>query len=342
MTLDRFTCVALGASIVVGTTTLYLSYRMNCTLMREVTLLAEVVSDIRKEIAEMKALLTRRKPGIAYSLSDEADVYYDFSDEGDDENNIIQDNHINSCSEEQILFQVDKLMENIRSNCDNSATYYQDILLLKNKFFNNPEYLWRLAKATHTYADVVGEQGDKTKKQQLAYEALKITSTALALTDDSANVHKWYAICLGSVGEYETVQNKIKNGFTFKEHTLLAMRLNPSDDSLHHLLGRWCYEVAQLSWIERKVATALYGEVPGASLEEARNHFLEAETLRQQGVWHENRLFIAKTYIGEGQYANAVKWLAKASETEDYEKVETVVAAEVAELKKRYAGYGRV
>jgi len=32
-----------------------------------------------------------------------------------------------------------------------------------------------------------------------------------------------------------------------------ALEIHPNDAYLHHLLGRFRYEVANLSWIERKV-----------------------------------------------------------------------------------------
>ena len=39
---------------------------------------------------------------------------------------------------------------------------------------------------------------------------------ALSIDDDCAEAHKWYALCLGSAGEYEPMNQKIKNGFIFK------------------------------------------------------------------------------------------------------------------------------
>ena len=53
----------------------------------------------------------------------------------------------------------------------------------------------------------------------------------------------------------------------------------------------------QLSWIERKMASTLFASPPSASLPEAIQHFLQAEKLKPDG-WKENRLFIAKCFIG--------------------------------------------
>lgn len=48
-------------------------------------------------------------------------------------------------------------------------------------------------------------------------------------------------------------------------------------------------------------------------MEEARDHFLEAERLKPQG-WKENRQFLAKSLIKIGDIAQAVTWLEKADE----------------------------
>ena len=67
----------------------------------------------------------------------------------------------------------------------------------------------------------------------------------------------------------------------------------------------------QLSWVERKMAATLFATPPAASLPEAVEHFLRAEQLRPAG-WKENRLFLAKCSIGQGEYNQAVIWLDRA------------------------------
>ena len=65
--------------------------------------------------------------------------------------------------------------------------------------------------------------------------------------------------------------------------------------------------VVQLSWIERKMAATLFASPPSASLPEAVTHFLQAERLKPDG-WKENRLFIAKCFIGNS-YKRASRFL---------------------------------
>lgn len=75
---------------------------------------------------------------------------------------------------------------------------------------------------------------------------------------------------------------------------------------------RFCYEVAELSWLERKMAAVLFADPPSSTMEEAKDHFLAAEKLKPDG-WKENRQYIAKCYIQMGEIKTAVEWLEKAS-----------------------------
>lgn len=66
---------------------------------------------------------------------------------------------------------------------------------------------------------------------------------ALKLDEANPECHKWFAIAVGSLSEFVGTQQKIQNGYLFKKHVDIAVKLKPLDPTLHHMLGRWCYEV---------------------------------------------------------------------------------------------------
>lgn len=70
--------------------------------------------------------------------------------------------------------------------------------------------------------------------------------------------------------------------------------------------------MANLSWIERKVAGTLFAEVPAATLPEAIEDFKSAHRLNVK-PWKENSLYLAKCYLAESNYSEAVKWLDDAA-----------------------------
>ncbi|XP_010124465.1 PREDICTED: regulator of microtubule dynamics protein 2, partial [Chlamydotis macqueenii] len=116
-----------------------------------------------------------------------------------------------------------------------------------------------------------------------------------------------FAIMCGYMSQFESVQNKIRNGYLFKEHLDKAIELKPQDPFLYYLNGRWCYSVAQLSWIEKKVAAALFGTPPTSTVEEALQNFLKAEEMCP-GYSKCNYVYLAKCYKDLGQKNNALKY----------------------------------
>lgn len=52
--------------------------------------------------------------------------------------------------------------------------------------------------------------------------------------------------------------DQIKNGVIFKNYIIMALEICPDDSELHYLLGRFKYEIANLSWIEKKVNFKFY------------------------------------------------------------------------------------
>eukprot|EP00058_Branchiostoma_floridae_P011302 XP_002596790.1 hypothetical protein BRAFLDRAFT_120481 [Branchiostoma floridae] len=206
---------------------------------------------------------------------------------------------------EASLVRVDTLHN---GSLQNKEEAYNMLVQLKEKHSGSAEVLWRLSRSMMAKFD--GE-ADPQKRQDLCFQAKGLAEVALAIDANSADAHKWFAIALGSCSEFLSVQDKIKDGYKFKEHIERALELRPNDATVHHLLGRWCYEVTMLSWVERKVASALFAAPPNSSVDEALEHFLEAEDI-EPGFYKANSLYIAKCYIQNSDYCNATLWLEKA------------------------------
>ncbi|KAM4041377.1 LOW QUALITY PROTEIN: regulator of microtubule dynamics protein 2 [Anomaloglossus baeobatrachus] len=183
------------------------------------------------------------------------------------------------------------------------------MLLNKQEKWNKVEFLWRLARA---YSDMFYLTNNVEEKKSYAADGKNVAGKAVELDDRSAGSHRWYAIMCGYMSEFENVQNKIKNGYLFKEHLDKAIQLHPEDPLQYYLLGRWCYAVSQLSWIERKVAATLFGNPPTATVQEALQNFLKAEEMHP-GYSKFNYVYLAKCYKDLGQKALALKYYDEAS-----------------------------
>ncbi|NXJ17928.1 RMD2 protein, partial [Dicrurus megarhynchus] len=202
--------------------------------------------------------------------------------------------------EDEDLFNFLQQVDNLHKGSEADKKEGFRLLLEKDdKYENCVDFLWRLARA---YGDLFEMTTDAEEKRKY-------------VTDDFSNIrnlqsNKWehlFAIMCGYMSQFESVQNKIRNGYLFKEHLDKAIELKPQDPLLYYLNGRWCYSVAQLSWIEKKVAAALFGTPPTSTVEEALQNFLKAEEMHP-GYSKCNYVYLAKCYKDLGQKNNALKY----------------------------------
>ncbi|XP_036398213.1 regulator of microtubule dynamics protein 3-like [Megalops cyprinoides] len=179
-------------------------------------------------------------------------------------------------------------------------------LLCSNKpmYGGNKEFLWRLARA---YNDMCETTEDKEEKKLYAEQGRDEAAAALQMDNLNAECHKWFAVLTGLTSHYESMHGKLKSSHIFKEHIDKAIALKADDPLCFYLLGRWCYEVASLGWLEKKAATALYETPPTATLHDALENFLKAEEL-SPGFSRTARLYIAKCYKELGNISEAKNW----------------------------------
>ncbi|XP_060117332.1 regulator of microtubule dynamics protein 3 isoform X2 [Heteronotia binoei] len=185
-------------------------------------------------------------------------------------------------------------------------------LLLNNKlvYGDKQAFLWRLARA---HSDMYEITDDAEEKKFYAADGKEEAERALQMGGQIAECHQWYAVLCGQYSEHEGIQKRIQAGHVFKKHVDQAIALKPDDPKSFYLLGRWCYQVSHLGWLERKTASALYEEPPAATVQDALQNFLKAENL-SAGFSKAGRVYIVKCYRELGDSSAAAHWLTLASE----------------------------
>ncbi|XP_014469409.1 PREDICTED: regulator of microtubule dynamics protein 1-like isoform X2 [Dinoponera quadriceps] len=185
---------------------------------------------------------------------------------------------------------------------------YKEIydILLNHKDSKDVEILWRLSRAIYK----ISKTASDVEARKLIYEGYDLIHTALGLEKDHFAVHKWMAIFLDSKGTLEGTKAHIKELQNIKRHLLRATELNPADATTFYILGCWCYEISNLTWYQRKIASVIFGEPPFSSFEEALTYFEQAEKADPNFYSH-NLLMLGKTYLKLQRNEDAVKYLQK-------------------------------
>nr|XP_020031660.1 regulator of microtubule dynamics protein 3 [Castor canadensis] len=204
-------------------------------------------------------------------------------------------------------------------------------LLLNNKlaYGSRQDFLWRLARA---YSDMCELTEEVSDKKSYALSGKEEAEAALEKGDESAESHQWYAVLCGQLAEHEGIQRRIQSGFSFKEHVDKTIALQPENPRAHFLLGRWCYQVSHLSWLEKKTATALFESPPSATVQDALQSFLKAEEL-QPGFSKAGRIYISKCYRELGKNSEARRWMKLALELPDVTNEDSAFQKDLEELQ---------
>ncbi|XP_057165015.1 regulator of microtubule dynamics protein 2 isoform X2 [Ursus arctos] len=194
--------------------------------------------------------------------------------------------------------------DNLRMNECSKMESFELLCDHKEKFRDEIEFIWRLARA---YGDMYELSTNAQEKKHYANIGKTLGERAITRAPTNGHCHLWYAVLCGYVSEFEGLQNKINYGHRFKEHLDKAIQFLPEEPFLYYLKGRYCYTVSKLSWIEKKMAATLFGKIPSSTVEEALQNFLKVEELHP-GFSKSNYLFLAKCYIDLEQTDNAMKF----------------------------------
>ena len=182
---------------------------------------------------------------------------------------------------------------------------------LSMEFYKNNkddfEILWRLARG---YFDLSDQTSNEELQKEYIDKGLPFAKKALDINPNSAKSNHWYAVMFGKQGQLEGTKQKILNSYDMKKYCLKAIDIDPNYDGSLHVMGRWHYNIADLSWIERNIASLVYATPPVGSFEEAIDYFKKAKDANPEDIRH--YLWLGKSLYEIADYSNAKDILEQA------------------------------
>jgi len=195
-------------------------------------------------------------------------------------------------------------------------------------------HLYALVKCSELCSRIGKRQPTKTAMNDY-YTAAKIyAETALKINAASSDANCVMAIAMGRVALSKSGKEKIAAAKEIKHYAELAVKYNANNFRAWHVLGKWHYEVSNLSGLERAAAKVFFGGVPSASLKESINAYEKARALDPAFVL--NYLELAKAYKRNDEKSKAIGLLKTllplANKTED----DPLVKQEAKDLLKKW------
>tara|TARA_B100001250_G_scaffold410765_1_gene437886 strand:- start:632 stop:1360 length:729 start_codon:yes stop_codon:yes gene_type:complete len=180
---------------------------------------------------------------------------------------------------------------------------------------DDPDIHWQLARC---YFEVLDQSSDKNVRKENAYKGIEFAKSAIRMNPKESQAHHWYAVLIGQIGILEGTKQKIKNSYKVRKHASYAIELDPKYDGTLHLMGRWHYEIANLSTAERVIASIIYAKPPNGTFEESISFFKDAINAKPDEIRH--HLWHAKALLKLKDTENAISSLNNALGLESYDK----------------------
>ena len=177
---------------------------------------------------------------------------------------------------------------------------------LKKKHPGNASVLWRRAL-------ILTDLGKIATKEEVAisYYRRALTDAKAALKADSTSAwpHAIRALVEGRLCLHVGKRERARRSKRVRHHAKRALAYDSTLALGHHMLGRWHRHVADLNFIERTVASAIYGDLPDASFQESARALKRALSIQKKSYHH---LHLGKTYVKMDRDQAARRQLRKA------------------------------
>ena len=170
-----------------------------------------------------------------------------------------------------------------------------------------PNNLTALCKSSELHALLGRRQPAKEKQTDYFKMSKSYAQHALRINPNSADANFVMAFALGRlaiISSGEERINAVKDTRTYAEK---AIQLDPTQYKAYHVLGRWHYEVSDLSTVERWLLKMAYGSLPKSTLEMAIRYYEKSKQLNPGFLL--NYLELAKAYNRKGDEKKAIALL---------------------------------
>ncbi|MBP6432023.1 MAG: hypothetical protein KA319_09660 [Ferruginibacter sp.] len=202
----------------------------------------------------------------------------------------------------------------------------------KEVLITQPNHLLALTKCSELCSRISKREKAKVVREVYYDMAKGYATKALAVDAKSSDANAAMAIAMGRAALEKSGKEKVAAVKDIKKYCDLAIIYNSNNAIAWHIIGKWHYEVSNLSGIERAAAKVFFGGLPSASLKESIAAFEKAQAINAGFVL--NYLEIARAYKRNGEKLKAIAALKKLATLPNTTEDDANIKAEAAKLLK--------
>ena len=192
---------------------------------------------------------------------------------------------------------------------ESSFREYDALQKYKEVLRHQPANLNVLCRASDLCSRIGHREQDKAKKADYFKAAKTYAEVALKVNPHSAEANFVMAVSMGRMAMISTGKEKVQYVNEIRKYAENTLKYDPNSFKAYHVLGKWNYEVSNLSAVERGLAKLLFGGIPRASLHDAIRYYEKSKSLESSFAL--NYLELAKAYHRNKQDDKAKELLKK-------------------------------
>lgn len=164
-----------------------------------------------------------------------------------------------------------------------------------------------LCRASELYNSLGKRQPSKEKQKEYYNKSKVFAQKALNVNPNSSEANFVMALAMGRMALISSGQERINAVKEIKVFAERSVQLDSRNFKGYHLLGRWNFEVSDLSALEKWLVKLTYGALPAASLQDAIRYYEKSAQLNPGFLL--NYLELAKAYTRNEESKKAVSLL---------------------------------
>jgi len=192
---------------------------------------------------------------------------------------------------------------------ESSFHEYDALQKYKEVLRHQPTNLNSLCRASDLCSRIGHRETEKSKKADYYKAAKTYAEVALKINPKSPEANFVMALAMGRMAMISSGREKVQYVNEIRNYAETTLKYDPNSFKAYHVLGKWNYEVSNLSPIERGLAKLLFGGLPKASLQDAIRYYEKSKSL--EPTLAVNYLELAKAYHRNKQDDKAKEMLKK-------------------------------
>lgn len=192
-----------------------------------------------------------------------------------------------------------------------------------------------LCRCSELYSRLGKKQAQKSQQDFYYNEAYRLAKEAYSLAPNNAEANFVMSVSMGRLAMVASGEDKINAVRDIKKFAERSIQLDPASYKGYHVMGKWYYEVSNLSSFEKWLVKMVYGSLPPATLNDAIRQYEKSRQLYPGLLL--NYLELAKAYHKKDELDKARALLQQLLKLPDSSSDDAFIRNEARTLLKKWA-----